>query len=221
MDFALSDEQRQIKDSVERFIRERYPFEQWRKIVAADAGAPAEYWQQMADLGWLGVSFPEAYGGLGGGAVETMVIMEGLGQGLALEPYLSTVVLAGGLIARAGSESQKETLLPQIAEGKLKLALALAEPKARFDFDDVALTAEAVNGGYLLSGEKCVVFDAPAADRIVVSARTSASSARRPAFRSFWSTPRRRGSKCGATAPSPIARRRTSASTASSSAPPI
>lgn len=173
MDFSLSDEQRQLKDSVERFIRERYPFEQWRKIVAADAGAPDEHWRQMADLGWLGVSFPEAYGGLDGGAVETMVIMEGLGQGLALEPYLSTVVLGGGLIARAGSETQKKSLLPQIAEGSLKLALALAEPKARFDFDDVALKADRANGGYVLTGEKCVVFDAPVANRIIVSARTS------------------------------------------------
>ncbi|HYM30594.1 MAG TPA: acyl-CoA dehydrogenase family protein, partial [Candidatus Cybelea sp.] len=173
MDFAFSDEQRQLKDSVERFVRDRYAFDKWRKTVGTDAGFREENWHQMAELGWLGVAVPEDFGGLGGTAIDTMVIMEGLGAGLVVEPYFSTAVLGGGLIAAAGSSALKKELLPKLVEGKVKFAFAFAEHQARFNLGDVSLTAKKSGNGYVLNGQKCVVFDAPAADKIIVSARTA------------------------------------------------
>lgn len=173
MDFSFSDEQRQLNDSVERFVRDRYPFDQWKKIAASDAGYSEDNWRQMAELGWFAMPLPEEHGGLGGGAIETMIVMEGLGRAMALEPFLSTVVLGGTLIAQSGNDAQKKALLPKIADGKLKLAVAFAEHQARYNLADVALTAKASGNGYELSGAKCVVLDAPEADLIIVSARTS------------------------------------------------
>ena len=176
MDFSLNDEQRQLKDSVDRFVREQYSFDKWRKVIGTSLGYSDDNWRQMAELGWLGVSVPEADGGLGGTPVETMVIMEGIGQGLVVEPYLSTVVLGGGLLARGGSAAQKQAILPKLIEGKLKLAFAHAEPQARYVLQDVATTAKADGGGFVLNGKKIVVFDAPSADQLIVSARTGGSS---------------------------------------------
>ena len=131
MDFNLSDEQRQLKDSVERFVRDQYAFDKWRKTVSSEAGFREENWQQIAELGWLGVAVPEEFGGLGGNAVDIAVIMEGLGQGLVVEPYFSTAVLGGGLIVNGGNEAQKKALLAPLVEGKLKLAFAFAEQIGR------------------------------------------------------------------------------------------
>jgi len=177
MDFNFSDEQRQLKDSVERFVRDQYAFDKWRKTVTTEEGYREENWRQIAELGWLGVAVPEAYGGLGGNAVDTAVIMEGLGQGLVAEPYFSTAVLGGGFLCHGGSRAQKEALLPALAEGKLKLAFAFAEHQSRFNLADVAVSAKKNGGGYVINGQKCVVFDALAADRLVVSARTAGGAA--------------------------------------------
>ena len=108
MDLSLSDEQKQLQEAVERFVRDKYPFENRRKIAATDKGWLAENWTQMAELGWLGMSFSEDDGGYGGGPIETMIVMEQFGKGLVLEPLLPTVVLGGGLIAAAGSKAQKK-----------------------------------------------------------------------------------------------------------------
>src|SRR6185295_1117423 len=102
MDLSFSDDQKQIKDSVDRFVREKYTFENRRKISASDQGWTSENWAQFAELGWLGMPFKEDDGGFGGGPVETMIIMEAFGTGLVLEPYLQTVVIGGGLLAQAG-----------------------------------------------------------------------------------------------------------------------
>ena len=116
----------------------------------------------MAELGWLAVSLPEEYGGIGGGATET-VIMEGFGRGLVLEPFFGTVVLGANLILQAGNEAQKEDLLPKLAEGGLKLAFAYAERQARFDLHDVETKAEKSGDGYTINGAKGVVFGAASA----------------------------------------------------------
>jgi pimeloyl-CoA dehydrogenase small subunit len=173
MDFSLTEEQQLLKDSVDRFVRENYEFEDRRKLAATTEGYSEENWKQMAELGWLGVALPEEYGGIGGGATEIMVIMEGFGRGLVLEPFFASVVLGGNLIVEAGSTAQKEDLLPKLADGGLKLAFAYAERQARFDLFDVATTAEKVGDGYVLKGDKGVVFGAGTADKIIVSARTS------------------------------------------------
>jgi pimeloyl-CoA dehydrogenase small subunit len=173
MDFELTDEQRQLQDSVARFVQDNYSFEQRRAIVATEAGYSENHWKQMAELGWLGLSLPEDHGGIGLGPVETMILMEEFGKGLVAEPYMATVVLGAGAIIHGGSDAQKNAILPAVAEGTLKLALGFAERQSRYNLADVAMTAAKNGAGYKLNGMKGVVFGAPSADKIVVSARTS------------------------------------------------
>ena len=176
MDFEYSDDQSLLKDSVDRFIQNNYGFEQRRKLVATDEGYSDKNWSQFAELGWLGMPFPEPYGGFGGTPVETMIVMEAFGTGLVAEPYLPTVVLGGGAILHGGSEEQKQAILPAVAEGKLKLALAFAERQSRYNLADVETSAKKDGGSYVLNGMKGVVFGAPSADKIIVVARTSGQS---------------------------------------------
>ena len=176
MDFSLSEEQQLLKDSVQRFVREEYQLEARRKLVASDTGYSEDHWAKMAELGWLALSLPEEYGGIGGGPVDTMVLMEELGRGLVVEPYLTSVVIGGGFLMAAGSKEQKTELLPKLAAGELKLAFAYAERQSRFDLNDVECRAEGRGDSYKISGHKGVVFHAATADKIIVSARTSGGS---------------------------------------------
>ena len=173
MDFSLSEEQSIFRDSVARFIAEEYAFDARQALVAEEPGYSEAHWERFAELGWLAAALPEAYGGLGGSAVETMLLAEHFGRGLVMSPYLATVVLGAGAILHGGSEEQKRALLPEVAEGRLKLAFAYAEPQSRYDLHDVATRARAEDGGYRIEGRKGVVFYAGSADRIVVSARTA------------------------------------------------
>ena len=174
MDFELSDEQRQLQDSVARFVQQNYSFEQRRALVATDAGYSENHWKQMAELGWLGLALPEDFGGIGLGPVETMILMEEFGKGLVAEPYMATVVLGAGAIVHGGSDAQKNAILPAVAEGTMKLALGFAERQSRYNLADVATTAQPIrDGSFKLNGMKGVVFGAPSADKIIVSARTS------------------------------------------------
>ena len=172
MDFSLSDDQRLLKESAERFIMRDYPFEKRRANAALREGFSRDTWAAFADLGWLGAALPEAYGGSGGGAVETMVLMEELGRGLVVEPLLATAILGGGLILGGGNEQQKSELLPAIAQGRLLLAFAYAEHQSRYDLHDIVLTATRDGAGYVLNGQKSVVLNGDSADKIIVSART-------------------------------------------------
>ncbi len=176
MDFSLSEEQQLLKDSVDRFIREEYELPKRRELVASNDGYSEGNWAKMAELGWLGASLPEEYGGYGGGPVETMVVMEAFGRGLVVEPYFASVVMGGNFLVHGGKEAVKQELLPKLAEGKLKMAFAYAEKQARYDLNDVEFKAEKSGDGYVLNGEKGVVFHAASADKIVVSARTSGGS---------------------------------------------
>lgn len=173
MDFSLSDEQKLMADSVQRFVRQQYEFEKWRQLSKTDLGFSRENWAQMAELGWLGVALPEDAGGLGGSPVDTMIILEEMGKGNVLEPYLTTVVLCATLLAQAGSEAQQQEVLPAVAEGKCLLALAHAEAQARYNLADVTTEAKRKDGGWVINGRKIVVFDAPSADRLLVLARTA------------------------------------------------
>jgi len=173
MDFSLNEEQQLLKDSVDRFIRENYELADRRKLVAAEPGFSPAHWRTMAELGWLGAALPEEYGGIGGGAVETMVIMEGFGRGLVVEPYLSSVVLGGNLVLKGGSDALKSEVLPQLAEGRVRLAFGFAEPQSRYDLFDVETSARKKGGGYVIEGHKGVVIHGDSADRIIVSARTA------------------------------------------------
>ena len=134
MDLSLSDEQKQLQDAAERFVRDKYTFENRRKIAATEKGLAAGELAQMAELGWLGMAFSEEDGGYGGGPIETMIVMEQFGKGLVLEPFLPTVVLGGGMIAKAGSKAQKEALLAPMIEGKKQFAFAWLERQSRYNW---------------------------------------------------------------------------------------
>jgi pimeloyl-CoA dehydrogenase small subunit len=172
MDFDLSDDQRLLKDSVDRLIADRYTFEARRKIMAEPGGWSREMWAQFAELGLLGLPFPEALGGFGGGPVETMLVMEAFGRGLVLEPFLATVILGGGLVQAAGSAEQQKALLPAIAQGKKTLAFAHVERASRYNLADVQTTAKQQGGAWVLNGEKSVVIAGDTADTLIVTART-------------------------------------------------
>lgn len=173
MDFSFSEEQTLLADSVEKFIQNDYPFETRQALVRSDLGYGENNWRIFAELGWLGVPFPEEDGGFGGGAVETMILMEQFGRGLIVEPYLASVILAGGALKRAGTKAQKAAYLAGIIDGSKQGALAFAEPQGRFNLADLTTAASAAEGGYVLNGYKCVVLNGPAADFFVVSARTA------------------------------------------------
>jgi pimeloyl-CoA dehydrogenase small subunit len=173
MDFELSDEQRLLQDSVNRLLGDRYAFEQRKAYIKSEEGFSAGLWAQYAELGLLGLPFAEEYGGFGAGAQEIMLVMQAFGRALVLEPYLATVVLGGAALNAAGSGDQKAALLPGVAEGSLKLAFAHSERQARYDLNDVMLTAKRGAGGWTLDGAKSVVVHGDVADKLLVSARTS------------------------------------------------
>jgi alkylation response protein AidB-like acyl-CoA dehydrogenase len=171
MNFNYTEEQLALQDTLRRFIAKDYAFEHRRALTKSADGFDRTAWKTFADFGILALPFHEDFGGLNGTAVDTMLVMEMLGRGLALEPYVSTVVLCGGLIRDAGSVAQKEALLPAIAGGELMLALAHHEPGGRYELDRVATTATPTGSGWQLDGAKAVVLGAPSADKLIVSAR--------------------------------------------------
>lgn len=173
MDFSLNEEQQLLKDSVDRFVRENYGLADRRKLVASADGFGRDNWRVMAELGWLGAALPEEYGGIGGGPVETMVIMEGFGRGLVVEPYFACIVLGGNLILQGGTDAARREILPQLAEGRIQLAFGFAERQSRYDLFDVETKAAKNGSGYVLSGHKGVVLHGGGADKIVISARTA------------------------------------------------
>ncbi|MCC6223527.1 MAG: acyl-CoA dehydrogenase family protein [Thermoleophilia bacterium] len=175
MHIELTRTQRLFGDSLARFLSENHSFERRREILQSEHGFWPEHWARYAELGVLGAPFPEEYGGLGEDPVTTMVIMEQFGRSLVTSPFLATVVLGGHLVLFGGSEEQRRSILPAVANGEAKLAFAFAEPAGRYDLFHVATRATPGPGGFAISGEKCTVFDAAVADTIAVLARTSGS----------------------------------------------
>jgi len=173
VDFRYSEEQLALQDTMQRFISRDYDFERRRALVRSPLGFSAEAWERYAELGLLALPIPEEFGGLGGSGVDVMAVMEQVGQGLLLEPYVSTVVLCGGIIRDAASESIKQSILPRVVAGQLQMALAAYEASGRYDLAHVACTAVEAGGGWTLSGRKAVVLDAPSADYFLVSARSA------------------------------------------------
>jgi alkylation response protein AidB-like acyl-CoA dehydrogenase len=171
MDLTLSDEQRLLRESADRFVGDTCTADHRRKAAAEPNGFSAATWQQFAELGWLALPIAEEHGGLGGGAIEIGILMEAFGRGLVSEPYLSTVVIGASLIGAGGSEAQKQALLPKVAEGSLYLAFAHAERASRFDLAKVETTASETPNGWRLNGHKIAVLDGQAANQIIVSAR--------------------------------------------------
>ena len=173
MDLSLSVEHSILRDSVERFVRESYPFDKRRKIVDESESFLQENWQGFSKLGWLGLNLPEEFGGNGGSAVDTMVVAEALGPGLILEPFLETVVIGSKLIQVGSNEKQKSEFLSNLVRGRLILTFAFAEPQSRYSLSDVQLSAKPNGDQFVLNGKKAVVRHASSADKIIVSARTA------------------------------------------------
>ncbi len=173
MDFSFNEEQALLEESVARFIQNDYAFDDRQKAIKSEDGFDRSNWQTFAELGWLGVPFAEADGGFAGGAVESMLLLEQFGRGLVVEPYLATVVLAGGALKHGGSADQKAEYLPSVIDGSKQGAFAYAEPQGRFNLADLTTTAARDGESYVITGYKAVVLNGPAADFFIVSARTS------------------------------------------------
>ena len=173
MNFDYSDEQQQLADSVRKYLANEYDFEKRKAILNSASGTSDTVWAAFAEMGLTAIGLPEADGGFGGGAVDLMAVMEACGEALVVEPLLDNIGLAGRLVARAGSASQRAALLPGLIDGSLRLAFAGSEPGARYSLAPVGTTARGEGDGWAHDGEKCVVIGASSASRLIVSARTS------------------------------------------------
>lgn len=173
MDFNFTEEQSMVRDGLSRLVREQYGAEERRALIASEDGWSREIWSQLAELGILGMSFGEEDGGFGGGAIDSMVVMEEFGKGLVVEPFVPTVVCAGGFLKHAGTAAQKEEHIGGIVSGERVFAFAYAEPRGRYDLANLETTAKSDGGDYVINGHKAVVIGAPWASHLIVTARTS------------------------------------------------
>ena len=173
MNFDLSEEQQLLKDSVERFVNDNYDLDTRQSLSKNPAGFSDTYWQTMAELGWLGVTVPEAQGGFGGNQADTMVLMEAFGQGLVLEPFFASAVLGTRAVVSGGNADLQSRLLPDVVSGSCRLGLAYAEEQSRFDLEDIITRATAQDSGFVITGHKSMVQHGGSADQLVVSTRTS------------------------------------------------
>lgn len=173
MDFNFTEEQQLLADTVQRFVRENYTFEKRREILQSKDGWSRDIWNELASLGLTALNVPEAHGGLNAGPVDTMLVMNALGEGLLVEPFLGAVVLAPALIASLGDDKAAGELLPAIASGECIVIVAHQEPQTRGELNHVATRAEKSVGGYVLDGYKNVIAHGGAADELLITARSS------------------------------------------------
>lgn len=173
MDFSFTEEQTLLRNSVARYLADNYKFEDWRKFTRGEMGRDPRHWSQFAELGLLAAPLPEAYGGLGGDVLSSLIIMEEFGRALVVEPYVSTVVIGGGILGQGGPEALKEEWLPKIAGGETIMAFAFAEKSGRFNLADLTTTAKKQGEAYVLNGQKSVVLGAPWADQFIATARSA------------------------------------------------
>jgi len=189
MHFSLTAEQQLLADTVQRFLAQSYGFEARARILRSKEGWSREIWSSMAEMGLLALQVPEAHGGMGPASVETLVTLTALGKALVVEPYLSSAVIATALVRDLGSPAQRESLLPAMAAGERIAVPAHGECGARYDLQRVATSATRTANGWVLRGRKAVVHHAPAADLLLVSART-AGEVDAPAGISLFLVPR-------------------------------
>jgi alkylation response protein AidB-like acyl-CoA dehydrogenase len=185
MNFDFTEEQQMVRDSIARFVQDDYDWDTRKAIVASEKGLSPDNWKLFAELGWLSIPFAEEHGGFGGNIVDLSVVMEELGKGLVVEPYFPTVVLFGGLIARAGNEAQRAEWLPRVIGGDVLGGFAYVERQSRFALPDCLTTATRSGDGFVLNGEKVVVFNGEQADHLVVLARTSGEQSDRTGLSLF------------------------------------
>jgi len=195
MDFKLSEEQQMLQDTAARLVRDNYGFEAREQFAKSELGYSLAFWQKMGELGLTAVPFAEELGGFAGTGVDTQLIMTELGRGLCLEPYLQSVIFAGGLVSQSGSDEQRTELLPAIASGQLQMTVAVDEPTSHYQLHDVRTRAEAVDGGWRLNGRKSVVIGGHSAGLILVSVRTAGSDRDESGISLFLLDPRAPGVK--------------------------
>ena len=172
MDFSFTEEQSMLRDTVASYLADHYSFDQRRAMLGQEPGWSPQTWKAFAEeLGILGAPFSEELGGLGGGPVENMIVMEEFGKALVVEPYLGTVVIAGGFLKHSGHPNA-EALIGQIIAGEAIFAFAYAEPQGRYNLADLKTTAKKDGGSWVLNGHKAVVIGAPYATHLIVTART-------------------------------------------------
>ncbi len=172
MYFGLSETQQTIRNSAREFFSAECPIAEVRRLMETDTAIDDALWKKFAEQGWTGIIFPETYDGFGLGLFDMAVAMEEMGRALIPGPFISTVLVAGTILEKAGSEEQKKKYLSAICRGEAKSTLALLEKSASWDLDAVQLEAKsAPGGGYLLAGEKLFVSDAAGADFFLVAAR--------------------------------------------------
>jgi pimeloyl-CoA dehydrogenase small subunit len=196
MDFSYTEEQTLLRNSVSKYLADKYTFDSWRKFTRTEPGRDPAHWAQFAELGLLAAPLPEAYGGLDGGPVDAQIVMEEFGKALVVEPYVPTVVIAGGFLKYGGDEAQKTEWLAKIAGGETMMAFAYAEPKGRYNLADLATSAKKQGSGYVLNGQKAVVIAAPWADQLIVTARTSGGQRDRNGISVFIVDKNARGISC-------------------------
>lgn len=173
MDFAFTQEQNMLKDSVARFVKDEYDFETRRKIVESESGISVDNWKKFSELGWLSIPFPERQGGFGGSAVDLMILMEEFGRGLLTESFVPTVLLFGGLISKCENSELGGPIVEGIIAGEIQGGFAFLERQSRFEVFDVETRAEVSGEKVLLNGEKTLVFNGGNANKLIVLARTS------------------------------------------------
>jgi len=185
MNFDFTEEQQMVRDSIARFVQDDYDWDTRKSIVASEKGLSPDNWKLFAELGWLSIPFAEEHGGFGGNIVDLSVVMEELGKGLVVEPYFPTVVLFGGLIARAGNDAQRAEWLPRVIGGDVLGGFAYVERQSRFALHDCLTTATPSGDGFVLNGEKVVVFNGEQAGHLVVLARTAGEQSDRTGLSLF------------------------------------
>ena len=175
MDFGFNEEQEMLRKSARDFLAKECPMTYVRRMMEDERGHSEDVWRKMAELGWMGLIFPESVGGAGLDMVDLVVVLEEMGRAVLPGPFFSSVVLAGITLNEAGSDPQKSRYLKAIAAGEMKATLATLEPSGRWDAAGIETTATADSGGYLLHGTKLFVPDAHLADLIIVAARAERS----------------------------------------------
>jgi len=174
-----------VRDTLSRFLTDTYDFDKRRTMIDSDAGRDPAIWQSLAtELGMLGAPFSETHGGLGGGMIENAIVMEEMGKVMAVEPYLQTVVIGGGALKAVGG-AQADAVIPEIIAGNTIIAFAYAEPQGRYNLANIQTTAKKDGGGYVLNGHKGVVYAAPWATHLLVTARTGGSGSERDGLSLF------------------------------------
>ena len=176
MDLGLNEVQQMLKSSAQEFLSRECPLTLVRAMEEDPRGYTDQLWGQMVGLGWTGLVFPERYGGTGGDFLDLAVLLEQMGRSLVPSPFFSTVVLGGLTVLDAGTDAQKQDILPRICSGDLIMTMALTEPSTSFEPWGVETVADPQGDGFVISGTKLFVADAQASDQLLIVARTSSQA---------------------------------------------